>query len=131
MVLPIFALANAGINLSGDALATALTSPVTAGVGIGLLVGKIIGVAGASWLSVLLGLGRLPTRTTWSMMVGLGAVAGIGFTVSLFVTGLSFEEGSQLAADAKVGILGASLLAGVLGSAILLLVTRGRRSQSE
>jgi NhaA family Na+:H+ antiporter len=131
VVLPVFALANAGINLSGDALATALTSPVTAGVGIGLLVGKIIGVAGASWLSVLLGLGRLPTATTWSMMVGLGAVAGIGFTVSLFVTGLSFEEGGRLAADAKVGILGASLLAALLGSAMLLLVTRDRRSQSE
>jgi Na+:H+ antiporter, NhaA family len=128
VVLPVFALANAGINLSGDALATALTSPVTAGVGLGLLVGKIVGVAGASWLSVLLGLGRLPNRTTWSMMVGLGAVAGIGFTVSLFVTGLSFPEGSQLAADAKVGILGASVLAAMLGSAILLLVTRRRHN---
>jgi Na+:H+ antiporter, NhaA family len=127
VVLPVFALANAGINLSGDALTTALASPVTAGVALGLLVGKIIGVAGASWLSVLLGLGRLPHRTTWPMMVGLGAVAGIGFTVSLFVTSLSFEEGSQLAADAKVGILGASVLAAMLGSSILVMVTRGGR----
>jgi len=128
IVLPVFALANAGINLSGDALADALTSPVTAGVGLGLLVGKIVGVAGASWLAVRLGVGRLPHYTTWPMMVGLGAVAGIGFTVSLFVTGLSFPEGSQLAADAKVGILGASLLAAILGSVILLLTTRRRRS---
>ena len=129
VVLPIFALANAGINLSGDALTSALTSPVTAGVALGLLVGKIVGVAGASWLSVLLGLGRLPHRTTWSMMIGLGAVAGIGFTVSLFVTGLSFAEGGQLAADAKVGILGASLLAALVGSGILVLTTRGRERE--
>jgi NhaA family Na+:H+ antiporter len=127
VVLPIFALANAGINLSGDSLAAALSSPVTAGVGLGLLVGKIVGVAGASWLAVRIGVGRLPHFTTWPMMVGLGAVAGIGFTVSLFVTGLSFEEGTQLAADAKVGILGASLLAAILGSVLLVLTTRGRR----
>jgi NhaA family Na+:H+ antiporter len=127
VVLPVFALANAGINLSGDSLAAALTSPVTAGVGLGLLVGKIIGVAGASWLAVRIGVGRLPHFTTWPMVVGLGAVAGIGFTVSLFVTGLSFEEGSRLAADAKVGILGASLLAAIAGSMIMLLTTRGRR----
>jgi Na+:H+ antiporter, NhaA family len=127
LVLPVFALANAGINLSGDALADALSSPVTAGVAVGLLVGKTVGVAGASWLSVLLGIGRLPHRTTWTMMIGLGAVAGIGFTVSLFVTGLSFAEGSQLEADAKVGILGASLVAALVGSTILVLATRGRR----
>jgi NhaA family Na+:H+ antiporter len=124
VVLPIFALANAGINLGGDALAAALTAPVTAGVALGLLFGKIVGVFGASWLAVHFGIGRLPHRTTWSMMLGLGAVAGIGFTVSLFVTGLSFADGSQLAADAKVGILGASLLAAAVGSAVLLFTTR-------
>jgi Na+:H+ antiporter, NhaA family len=126
VVLPIFALANAGINLSGEALADALTSPVTAGVGLGLLVGKVVGVSGASWLAVRTGVGRLPYRTSWPMMVGLGGVAGIGFTVSLFVTGLSFAEGSALAADAKIGVLGASLLAALLGSAILVLATRRR-----
>ncbi|HEX2176647.1 MAG TPA: Na+/H+ antiporter NhaA [Nocardioidaceae bacterium] len=127
LVLPVFALANAGINLSGDALTDALSSPVTAGVALGLLVGKIVGVAGASWLAVLLGVGRLPHHTTWSMLIGLGAVAGIGFTVSLFITGLSFAEGSQLAADAKVGILGASLVAALLGSGILLATARDRQ----
>jgi Na+:H+ antiporter, NhaA family len=126
VVLPIFALANAGINLSGEAIADALTSPVTAGVGLGLLVGKVVGVSGASWLAVRTGVGRLPYRTSWPMMVGLGGVAGIGFTVSLFVTGLSFAEGSALAADAKIGVLGASLLAAVLGSATLVLATRRR-----
>jgi Na+:H+ antiporter, NhaA family len=127
VVLPIFALANAGINLSGEALADALASPVTAGVALGLLVGKTVGVAAASWISVMLGLGRLPHRTTWTMLVGLGAVAGIGFTVSLFITGLSFAEGSQLEADAKVGILGASLVAALGGSGLLIFGTRGRQ----
>jgi NhaA family Na+:H+ antiporter len=126
VVLPVFALANAGVNLSGDAIADALASPVTAGIAIGLLAGKTVGVAGASWLAVLLGIGRLPHRTSWSMMVGLGAVAGIGFTVALFVAGLSFPEDSAMAAEAKVGILGASVVAALVGATLLILSTRRR-----
>lgn len=125
-VIPIFAFANAGIDLRGGVFADALTSPVTAGVGVGLVVGKIVGVTLAAWLAVIAGVGRLPTRTTWSMMVGLGGVAGIGFTVSLFVAGLSFEAGSALEGDAKVGIFTASLVAAVLGTGLLLLATRRR-----
>ncbi|MGH3355128.1 MAG: Na+/H+ antiporter NhaA [Nocardioidaceae bacterium] len=122
-VLPVFALANAGITLSGDTLVAALTAPVTAGVAVGLLVGKPIGITLATWVAVRTGIGRLPGRTSWAMMMGLGVVAGIGFTVSLFVTGLSFADGSPLADDAKVGILGASLLAALIGSALLILTT--------
>ncbi|MGH2392920.1 MAG: Na+/H+ antiporter NhaA, partial [Candidatus Limnocylindria bacterium] len=126
VVLPIFALANAGIDLRGGVLGDALASPVTAGVAVGLVVGKIVGVTLASWLAVVSRLGRLPHRTTWGMLVGLGAVAGIGFTVSLFIAELSFDPGSSLEGPAKVGILGGSVVAAVLGAALLVLTTRER-----
>jgi len=124
VVLPIFAFCNAGIDLRGGVLGDALTSPVTAGVALGLVVGKIVGVSAASWLAVVTGVGRLPDRTSWSMVVGLASVAGIGFTVSLFIAGLSFEPGSVMESAAKVGILGGSLVAAVLGAAVLILSTR-------
>jgi Na+:H+ antiporter, NhaA family len=127
LVLPIFAFANAGITLSGGALVEALTAPVTAGVALGLLLGKPVGILAASWLTVRAGLGRLPDRTSWPMMAGLGVVAGIGFTVSLFITGLSFPGADVLVGDAKVGVLGASVLAALLGSGALVLATRRQR----
>ena len=127
LVLPIFAFANAGITLSGGALVEALTAPVTAGVALGLLLGKPVGILAASWLTVRAGLGRLPDRTSWQMMAGLGVVAGIGFTVSLFITGLSFPGADVLVGDAKVGVLGGSVLAALLGSGALVLATRRQR----
>ncbi len=127
VVLPIFAFANAGITLSGGALVEALTAPVTAGVALGLLLGKPVGILAASWLTVRAGVGRLPDRTSWQMMAGLGVVAGIGFTVSLFITGLSFPGADVLVADAKVGVLGGSVLAALLGSGALVLATRRQR----
>jgi NhaA family Na+:H+ antiporter len=126
VVLPIFALANAGIDLGGGVLGDALESEVTLGIAVGLLVGKVVGITAASWLAIKARLGRLPDRTSWPMMAGLGVVGGIGFTVSLFITGLSFPGNEQLVADAKVGVLGASVLAAVLGSVVLLLSTRSR-----
>jgi Na+:H+ antiporter, NhaA family len=127
LVLPVFALANAGIHLGDGALADALASPVTAGVALGLLVGKTVGIAGASWVAVRLGVGRLQEGMTMPIVIGLGAVAGIGFTVSLFVAGLSFADGTQLAANAKVGILAGSVLAALAGSGLLLTTAPGRR----
>lgn len=124
VVLPVFAFCNAGIDLRGGVLADAMTSPVTAGVAVGLVVGKIVGVTAASWLAVVSGIGRLPGRTTWTMLVGLAAVAGIGFTVSLFIAGLTFEPGSTMESASKVGILGGSLVAAIIGSTILVLATR-------
>jgi Na+:H+ antiporter, NhaA family len=124
VVLPIFALANAGIALSASGLAQALAAPVTAGIALGLLLGKPLGIVAASWLAVRSGLGRLPDRTGWPVMYGLGVVAGIGFTVSLFITGLSFPGSGDLVADAKIGVLGASVLAAVVGSVMLLATTK-------
>jgi Na+:H+ antiporter, NhaA family len=121
VVLPVFALANAGVNLRGGVLGEALDSTVALGIGAGLVIGKPVGILLACFLAIRLGLGRLPERTSWPMLAGLGAVAGIGFTVSIFIAGLSFPGEELLTEDAKVGILGASVTAAVLGVLLLLL----------
>ncbi|MBA3289716.1 MAG: Na+/H+ antiporter NhaA [Acidimicrobiia bacterium] len=121
VIVPVFALANAGIVLSGDTLAT--PSSVLVGVGVALVAGKLVGVAAFSWLAVRVGFGRLPTGTRWGHVLGIGDLAGIGFTVSLFIAGLAYES-SELEADAKVGILLAAVVATVVGTAILLATSR-------
>ena len=118
VIVPVFALANAGVRLTGDALAAAITSPVTLGIVVGLLVGKVIGISAVSALSVRRGFARLPTGVGLRHVVGAGTVAGIGFTVSLFITELAFDD-PRLIAEAKVGILAASVIAGVAGWLVL------------
>jgi NhaA family Na+:H+ antiporter len=120
-VLPIFALANAGIPLSMDALRE--PSDVMLGVTVGLVVGKFVGVVSFTWFAVRLGFGRLPAGARWGHVLGLGAVAGIGFTVSLFVSGLAFDPG-PLQDDAKIGVLVASALAAALGTVVFAAVSR-------
>jgi NhaA family Na+:H+ antiporter len=124
VVLPVFALANAGVDLGGGALRDALTSAVALGVMVGLVVGKPVGILLASFLAVRLGLGRLPERTTWLQLLGVGCIGGIGFTVSLFIDGLSFPDSPALTEEAKVGILLGSVVAAVLGVVVLLLASR-------
>lgn len=114
VIVPIFALANAGVALSSDMISGALSSPVTIGVVMGLVVGKPIGVLAAAWLAVRLGLAEFPRGVSASHMVGIGLLAGIGFTVSLFVNGLAFDDPALLD-EGKVGILAASAIAGVVG----------------
>jgi Na+:H+ antiporter, NhaA family len=123
IVVPVFALANAGVALGDGVLRDAFSSRVALGIVAGLVVGKIVGISAASWLAVRLGLGRLPDGVAWSHLFGAAAVAGIGFTVSLFITALAFDDPS-LVAPAKLAILVASLIAGTLGALILLA---GRR----
>jgi len=94
---------------------------------LGLVFGKVIGVVGFAWLAVTTGLAEKPPGTSWRQFLGVGALAGIGFTMSLFIASLAFGD-SPLLDNAKVGILAASLLAGVLGAAILL---GGRRATAE
>jgi NhaA family Na+:H+ antiporter len=130
VVLPVFALANAGIDLSGEVVARAATAPVTLGVVAGLVVGKPVGVLATSWLAVRLGLGRLPAHTTWGVLTGLAVLAGIGFTVSLFITDLAFPPESPAQAEARLGILAASLAAAVLGASVLLASARGRSART-
>lgn len=113
-IVPLFALGNAGVSLSSDNLHAAAGSAVTAGVALGLVVGKPVGVIAFTWLALRLGFGSLPRDLRFLHIVGAGLLAGIGFTVSLFVTGLAFEQ-ATLQDEAKVGILIGSLVAGVVG----------------
>ncbi len=118
VIIPVFALANAGIELSGDSLSDALTSPVTLGVALGLVVGKIAGVGLFTLAAVRLGLSALPGGATVRHVFGIAAIAGIGFTVSIFVAGLAYDTPAMLD-EAKVGILAASAVAATVGLAIL------------
>jgi NhaA family Na+:H+ antiporter len=128
VVLPIFALANAGVPLSMDSLRN--PSDVFLGVSVGLVVGKLVGVVVFAWLAVRFGLGRLPPDTRWGHIVGLGALAGIGFTVSLFIAGLAFDPGT-VQDDAKMGILIASAIAAALATATFGLLTRRDEADGE
>ena len=95
VVVPLFALANAGVPLSRAALAAAVGSPVTGGVVLGLVVGKLLGISGAAWLALRLRIGALPEAVTSRQLLALSAVAGVGFTVSLFITGLAYPRPSS------------------------------------
>lgn len=129
VVLPVFALANAGVELG--AISKVFTEPVGLGIMLGLVLGKPVGILLASFVAVRTGLGRLPEDTTWPMVLGLGAVAGIGFTVSIFIAGLSFPGSDLLTEEAKISILLASLFAAVVGVVLLLVTTRGRVLEPE
>jgi NhaA family Na+:H+ antiporter len=119
-VIPLFALSNAGIHLEGNLLAL-LTSPVTLGVIFGLIIGKQLGVIAFTWATVKFGWAELPEGITWSHVYGMSWLTSIGFTMSLFVTELAFTD-EHLIANAKLGILLASLLAGGVGYLILRYV---------
>jgi len=125
VIIPLFALANAGVILSVDRLRDAATSPVAIGVVLGLVVGKMFGIVGASLLAMKLGIGDLPVGVEKRHIVAVSAVAGIGFTVSLFVAGLSFDNPEQIEV-AKIGVFVGSLLAGTLGAVLLTIATRHR-----
>lgn len=119
LVIPLFALANAGVVLTGLDLSDANAWRVGIGIFAGLLVGKLVGITAASWLVVRAGLAGLPTGATWRQLMGVAGVAGIGFTVALFVADLAFVGQPNLEAVAKVSILLTSVVAAVIGSALL------------
>ncbi len=131
LVLPVFALANAGVALRGGVLGDAMDSAVALGIMLGLVVGKPVGIVLAAFVAVRFGLGRLPQDTGWRVLAGLGAVGGIGFTVSLFIAGLSFPGDDVLTGQAKVGILVGSLVSALVGVAFLLLGTRRPLHQAD
>ncbi|MEN4046077.1 MULTISPECIES: Na+/H+ antiporter NhaA [Sulfurimonas] len=114
-VIPLFALANAGVSLDFTSFSQSLANPVSLGIVSGLLLGKVIGIFGVSYLSVKLGIARLPHNSSMSQLFGVAILGGIGFTMSIFVADLAFAGNSTLIFQAKTGILLASLLAGFLG----------------
>lgn len=113
-IMPLFALANAGVALSGSAVAGALSSPIAVGAILGLALGKPLGITAFSWLAVRSGMASLPTGVSWRMIAGAGILGGIGFTMALFIGGLAFNDPASLDA-AKVGVLAASAVTAVVG----------------
>ncbi len=119
LIVPLFAFSNAGVRLTSEALDGIATDKVVLGVALGLIVGKTVGVFGATVLGDKLGIGSLPEGVTYRHVLGLAVTAGIGFTVAIFVAGLAFAGEPAFTDSAKIGILGGSLVSGVIGYALL------------
>lgn len=121
-IVPVFALANAGVHVTSETADAAIQSPVSQGVFLGLLVGKPVGITIVTWLAVRLGICEMPSGATWPQIFGVGLLGGIGFTVSLLISDLAFEQ-ELLIDEAKLGVLTASLAAGLIGYLFLRLST--------
>jgi NhaA family Na+:H+ antiporter len=124
LIVPVFALANAGVVISRDSIDHAVSSPVTQGIVVGLVVGKFVGISGFTWVAHRWRVATLPDGMGTGELVGIAALGGVGFTVSLFVANLAFGPAGRLASDATLGILTASVVAAVVGAAALLHATR-------
>jgi NhaA family Na+:H+ antiporter len=123
VIVPIFALANAGVVLSSGAIGHALSSRVTIGIVIGLVVGKFVGILGASMIAVRMRVGALPDGVGMRQLAGVAVLGGIGFTVSLFITDLAFR--GEMIDDAKIGVLFASACAAMIGMIVVRVLPRG------
>lgn len=115
LIIPLFALANAGIALELEGMGEMLMQPISLGVIAGLVLGKVIGIAGVSWVVIKLGLAKLPKGANFSQLFGVAFLGGIGFTMSIFIAELAWDPGSEMLLQAKTGILFASLFAGIFG----------------
>lgn len=122
LIMPVFALANAGVALQGD-IAASLASPVALGVGLGLIIGKQAGIFGTTWLAVRTGVAVLPSGVSWPMIYALTWLCAIGFTMALFIAGLAFTDPATMDV-AKIAILAASTVAGVAGMVLVKKSTR-------
>ena len=123
VIMPLFALSNAGVKLEGDFF-EALTHPVTVGIVLGLVIGKQVGVTLFSWVAVRFGIAALPYGVTWLQFYGVALLGGIGFTMSLFITNLAFTS-DLLTTEAKIGILLGSAISGVIGYLVLFRAGKG------
>ncbi|MDH3973104.1 MAG: Na+/H+ antiporter NhaA [Deltaproteobacteria bacterium] len=123
LIMPLFAFANAGLKLDMESLTGSLAHPVFLGTILGLVAGKQIGIFLFSWLTVKSGIASLPEGVRWSHIYGVSILAGIGFTMSLFIGNLAFHDNQAMLETAKLGILVASILSGILGMLVLKKVT--------
>ena len=122
VIMPVFALANAGVTIDASTLGSAVAEPVTIGAAAGLVIGKTLGIAGFSWVAVRLGIASLPRDTNWASLTAVAVLGGIGFTMALFIAGLAFPAGTpqaELLDAAKIGVLAGSAVAGIAGSLML------------
>ena len=116
-IMPLFALANAGVHIQGD-FWDALLQPINLGIVAGLVIGKQVGISLSAWASIRWGIAELPFGVSWRHLYGVGILGGIGFTMSLFISNLAFTDGA-LGSEAKIGILVGSLISGVIGFLVL------------
>ncbi len=128
-VLPVFAFANAGVSFAGAGVSE-LVAPLSLGIALGLVVGKQLGIFGACWIAVRAGLASVPSDVNFRQLYGLACLAGIGFTMSLFIGGLAFSDAGQMDA-VKMGVLSGSLASALIGLAVLALVPRSVACQSQ
>jgi len=115
IVIPLFALANAGISIDFSSIGETIVQPVSLGIIAGLVLGKVIGIAGVAWLAIKMGIAKLPEASSMSQIFGVAFLGGIGFTMSIFVADLAFMGSDTLIFQAKIGILCASLFSGLFG----------------
>ena len=131
VIIPLFALANAGVPIALSQLPSLLTEPITLGIIVGLVFGKFLGVAGLSLLAVKLGIGTLPEGTRPHHIIGVGFLAGIGFTMSIFIAELGFKGQQEALVLAKTGVLFASVIAAVTGFIWLYVTSSGKTAAAE
>ncbi|CAI6152732.1 MAG: Na(+)/H(+) antiporter NhaA [uncultured Sulfurimonas sp.] len=115
LIIPLFAFANAGISIDFSSLTSTIIEPVSLGIIFGLIIGKILGIAGVSFIAIKTGIAKLPEGSSMSQLLGVASLGGIGFTMSIFVADLAFEGNDPLIFQAKIGILSASFIAGLFG----------------
>ena len=115
IIIPLFALANAGISIDFSSIGSTVVEPISLGIILGLILGKVLGIFGVSWLAIKLKIAELPKDSSMSQIFGVAFLGGIGFTMSIFVADLAFVGNEALIFQAKIGILLASLLAGLIG----------------
>ncbi|NBV42655.1 hypothetical protein EBR96_07810 [bacterium] len=125
--VPLFVLANGGVRLAGLPIREIVFHPIALGSGLGLFIGKFVGILGGTWLAVILRVGRLPDRIGWTHVAGVGGLGGIGFTVSFFVTQLAFQDPESVDI-AKLGIVAGSFASAVLGLALLSWASYRKRA---
>ncbi len=126
VIIPLFALANAGIAIDFNAMDSSIMQPVSMGIILGLILGKVIGIFGVAWLAIRLNIAKLPKNSSISQLFGVAFLGGIGFTMSIFVSDLAFINTPELIFRAKVGILVASLFAGLFGYFWLRFVAKSK-----
>jgi NhaA family Na+:H+ antiporter len=123
-MVPHFAFAFGGVSFEGGIVGDSLSSSITLGIALGLLVGKPVGILLFCWCAVRMGMARLPGGASWPHLIGVGMLAGIGFTVALFINDLAFDT-SEFTDEGKIGIFAGSIGSALLGLATMLFVTRG------
>ena len=131
IVIPLFALANAGIAIDFSSIGTTIMTPVSLGIIMGLILGKVLGIFGVAWLAIKLKIATLPQGSTMNQIFGVAFLGGIGFTMSIFVADLAFINSPELVFQAKVGILAASLFAGLFGYFWLRFVAKSQPSTNQ